>query len=589
MADPEKERREGIKTKLESGKTISEDDIKWLGEQTSLVQRLFSDIGFMGSFADELSETGQEALIASGEGAGPGVRILLMDLGIPSDQLNIGYGVGPFLSGGPATVGRGANVFLKDVMRQKTALERVVAGAIRHRRGIAAGAFGAVGLFALGQAADPMFEAGGRQVGEVEEGEGEEEGEREEEVPTEISPTGQILFVGPNGEIIPLDLDSGMLDSFGAGESGLVPNISSDLDALGRQFGIDLSQMQTGIVQRSFLTGINEFGEGSVSPAVSPHGVTPRGRSITNQREFQRRRQGQAGIGDARSRFLPQEDIEEFTGGAAAAPPGATLNRRAFEETRGRTNLEMAGISANRYGVPLDILYGTVNALSGWNALAVGDSGTSFGLAQVSGDVINPELSTSPQWALNYLSGRLRSGFAEYGSWEMAALGYRAPEEASRFLTTGTMSKVAKAYLVNALGGSQASGLGNNIFDFAGLAAIPESRGTGRQGPSIPPFQAPDPAELREFARDAFASILGRDPTEDELNLGVGELTKGFRSAYEAEVKKIRGGETTAVDPEARYLEQLEGTGEAQFREEVVTQRSVFDQMGDWARVLQEL
>ena len=144
--------------------------------------------------------------------------------------------------------------------------------------------------------------------------------------------------------------------------------------------------------------------------------------------------------------------------------------------------------------------------------------------------------------------------------------------------------------MTDVLAGSAASGLGNNVFDFAGLAAVPERRGGGGGGgPRIPPFQAPDPAELREFSRSAFSSVLGRDPTEDELTTGVEELTKGFRLAHDAQVKQIRGQASEDVDPQARFLEQLGESGEAKFREEVVNQRTVFDQMGDWSRILREL
>ena len=585
MAEDKEARRDRLVDQLNSGNEVSRDDLSFLAEQTSIAQRLFSGFGFIGTLYDELSETGQQTLAQSGEGE-PGAIPSLLSLGVPDELTNLSIGIAnPTFGGGlfgRATVGRDA--FLRDVMNQRTPLSQGIRQAILRNKGkIIGGTAIGLGGFALAQGALPPEE--GRGAGRV-------GGEKEEEdqgagISPEIGTEGQAFYIDPaTGEVVPITLDPGIGDSFGVGPSGTTPNFSPELVALAGQFGIDASGLQTGILQESFLTGINEFGEGRVSPTERPFGVTPRGEPIGSAKEFQSRRGRD--LTDVPSGFGARFK-EEFIAGGIAAPPGARLNRRIFEERDGKTLLERAGFFASTYGVPLDILYGTVNALSGWNDQAVGNSGTTFGLAQIPSDVVSPENAIRSQFSLNYLAKKLRSNFGEYGNWEMAALAYRSPEAANRFLTSGTLDKTDKAFLTDVLGGSAASGLGNNIFDFAGLAATPERRGGGGGGPRIPPFQAPDPAELREFSRSAFSSVLGRDPTDDELTTGVEELTKGFRLAYDAQVKQIRGQASVDVDPQARFLEQLEGSGEAQFREEVVTQRSVFDQMGDWARVLREI
>ncbi len=581
-------REEELKDKLESGQTIGQDDIRFLVDQSSISQRLLSGFGFIGTFSDELSETGRETLVASGAKADIGVQVIMGNLGISTDEINENLQIGiatPFggASGrqfGAATVGRGKDIFLRDIMSQKTPLGRGVWRAIaEHKRGIALGAGAGVGLFALGQASEP--EEPGRGPGVI-------GGKTLGEGASTTDPVdGTILYVDPTtGEVTPITIEPGLTDNFGVGPSGSVPSLSPDLLALAGVYGIDASQLQSGVVNETFLTGLNQWGEGSISPSARPFGVTARGGVVPSDQAFRSRRERKL---EGADRFFPSPGKEAFIESGAVAPPGATLNRRVFEERDGKTNLERAAVRASTYGVPLDILYGTVNALSGWNADAVGNNGTTFGLAQIPLEVaVVPENAIDPNFALAYLSNRLRINFQEYGNWEMAALAYRSPGEAERFLTTGTMDPLSKAFLQDVLGGSQASGLGNNIFDFAGLAAVPSQRGDGGGGPRIPPFQAPDPAELREFSRSAFASILGRDPTDDELTTGVDELTKGFRLAYDAQVTKLRGGKSTDVNPEARFVEQLETSGEAEFRQEVVTQRSVFDQMGDWARVLGE-
>ena len=609
MPESEEIRRDEIFDRLEAGKTIPLDDIRFMVDQTSFVQRLALGTGFVGNFWDELSDTGQEALVQSGQDA-QASPFVLTGLGVPPDVagVNIGiitptFGRGAF---GRAKPPIGPNAYMKDVMAQPTRLSRAVQsarrvpgqaveGIITHKKGLAVGALAVVGASEIGRQGVIGLQEG-RGGGEVS---GEKVGDEEPEEPgePEVGPGGQLIYVTEDGQVINIPPEG--VSSLGGGDvAGITPDFSPDLLNAAASLGFDASGLQTGILQKSFLTDLDVTGRGRVSATERPFGVDPRGGRIPSQTAFEERRQGRAGIPEKVARFLPGEDIEEFIGGAAAAPPGAALNRRVFDvrndagnlDPTGRTNLERASLAASQFGVPLDILYGNISALSGWNPQAVGNSGANFGLAQIPSDVISPEISIRAQWSLNYLAQRLRDNFGRYGSWEMATLGYRSPEAVSRFLTTGTMERGDKQYLADALGGSAESGLGNNIFDFAGLSAIPTSRGGGGGGgPKIPAFQVPDPAKLREFARGAFASVLGRDPTDGELSLGVEELTSGFRAAYDEDVKRIRGQSSVEISPQDRYLEQLGGSGEASFREEVVTQRSVFDTMGDWARVLREL
>ncbi len=595
MAEDNEARKDSLVDRLNSGNEVTRNDLTFLADQTSLAQRLLGGFGFIGSLYDELSDTGKQTLAARGEGE-PGSIPSLLSLGVPDELANLSVGIAnPTFGGGglfgKATVGKDA--FLRDIMNQRTPLsESILKGIASNKGKIIGGSALLLGGFALNQGGllDPEEGRGaGQPPGGLKVGDEEDPG-----LPSTTTGVekGQAFYIDPaTGEVTPFTVDEGLADSFGVGPTGTTPNFSPDLLGLAGQYGVDASGLQNGVIQASFLTGINEFGEGSVRATGSQgeelFGITGRGAPVGSAEGFQSRR-GRDPI-DVPSPLSPR-GREEFISGSIAAPPGATLNRKVFGERDGKTLLERAGFFASTYGVPLDILYGTVNALSGWNDQAVGNSGTTFGLAQIPDDVAKPDLALSTDYSLGYLSNRLRANFQQYGNWEMAALAYKSPEAASQFLSQGTLDKVNKSFLTDVLAGSAASGLGNNVFDFAGLDAVPERRGGGGGGgPRIPPFQAPDPAELREFSRSAFSSVLGRDPTEDELTTGVEELTKGFRLAHDAQVKQIRGQASEDVDPQARFLEQLGESGEAKFREEVVNQRSVFDQMGDWSRILREL
>jgi hypothetical protein len=503
-------------------------------------------------------------------------------------------------------------------MAQRTPLAQAIfKGIVNHKGAIVGLAGGGIGLFALGQAGQlTNQEPTKSDLGKVDK---EKTGETPTTTTTQAGTTQigseysqtffedntskapTIIYTDPQtGSIVSIPLDPNINDNFGVAGVGAIAPLSPETIAAAEAAGVPASVLQQQAPQDPFPflsgkdTSIKGLGE-TIVPGVAPYGVTPTGEPVKSQREFEQRQKGAQGLpsalrGGPGKTGLPFEDVERFMGGAGAASAGSTLQRNVFEKDKeNRTLLERAALSANRFGVPLDIFYGTVNALSGWDPRAVGENGSAYGLAQIPADQVKPQIAIREQWSLDYLANRLRQNFRQYGSWEMASLGYRDPSAATEFLTKGTMSAANKDWLTYALGSSSSSGLGNNVFDFAGLAAVPASSGGSGSGIRVPPFQAPDPAKLREYARDAFASILGRDPTDDELKTGVEELTKGFRSAYEADVAKTLGRESTEVDPQAQYLENLRTSGEAQFREEVVNQRSMFDTMGDWARVLREL
>jgi len=249
----------------------------------------------------------------------------------------------------------------------------------------------------------------------------------------------------------------------------------------------------------------------------------------------------------------------------------------------------VAAAAAGEFGVPIDILYGVINATSGWNPKAVGNAGTTYGLGQIEEGFINRNAAQDPTVALRYVARSLASDYQRYGAWELAALNYHEKGAADKLIAEGTIDKTNKDWLGNALESSAKSGLGNNIFDFAGLAATPTSRsGSGGGGPKIPAFQEPDKATLREISRRAVESVYGRTTENEELEGFVDQLMAGYKEAYEQSVIQLQGGQSVQVDPQAQLIDQLRGSGEGQFRVERDQQRSMMDNVGDWARILQE-
>jgi len=286
------------------------------------------------------------------------------------------------------------------------------------------------------------------------------------------------------------------------------------------------------------------------------------------------------------TKFTPQgEEVprlppQEITGGFL--PGGAQINPGVFrqEPERGQTLLEVAGQAASDYGVPLSVIYGIVNQMSGWNPGAIGAQGTAFGLAQLS----DKERGQNPTFSLRLAAARLRNGFNQFGSWEASILAFKDPEKAKAFVASGRFTNsVDQAFVLNVLNYAQGSGLSNQIFD---LEAVAAAQAGGGGGVTIPPFVEPDKATLRTFAMRAIEESKGRKARPDELAKAIDTLMAGYKEAYSEQVKRIRGSTSVDVDPEARFVEELQQSGEAQFREDVRQERSMSDFVGGIARLL---
>lgn len=609
------ERTQAIVDRLEEGIAPSQREVDFLIEAND---RGFLD-DLIGSsrlgFYDTLSEDAKLTLVQN-------IEINeAMDLGLVAGE--------PFFSGGGPQVLRTSETAAQAAQaaqggsRLRGALQFIA----RHKKGLLAGVLGGAGLWGYFDSDEQAELDQALETAGVSEG-------QPDDLLAGVSPN-DFMIVAPDGSVISASqLDPGLAASPQAAQSFSTPSLNSDLMSLAQANGINTSQLGLSF---GGLPQMNPafFGTKTVSETEFPAGIDVRGRKIEDPERFIKARTEPSPI--ATSPFFTEEARTSAAGYGAVVPPGAQINPRIFEPidftgrrisrtqagrddelrirqvgTRdrrldrptplgpaepqpsiqgepGTTLLGLAARAGRRYDVPLDVLYGTINATSGWDSLAVGTQGTRYGLAQLPENEISRTAAQNPNVALNVAAARLRRNYDLYGSWELAALEYKNKGAVTRLLEENEIDQGDKDWLNSALQSAGASGLGNQIFDFAGLAALQtKPRGSGRTGPIIPPFEAPDPATLADYTRRAVESIYGRDPSPEELGQFVEILTQGYREAYEQEVIKIRGGEAQDVDPEAQLLESLRTSGEGQFVTERQQTRSMFDTMGDWARILQE-
>ena len=292
---------------------------------------------------------------------------------------------------------------------------------------------------------------------------------------------------------------------------------------------------------------------------------------------------------------LPAPFIQQTTQNfGPTVQPGAMINPRAFtvDPASGKTMLQLAAESAEKYGVPLNILYGVINSQSAWTPYAQSSDGNRYGLAQIGqpgGQAASymHDIAANPAYSLNYAAYKLAQGYNDYGSYEGAIVGFRDPESAQHYVDTGqVLSQEDAQFLAQTAQYAWDSSLGSTIMN---TDAINKSWGGGSGGGGgsrIPAYQAPDPATLREFLKALYSDTLDREATDENLSVGVDRLSNLYRESYDEQVKSIQGQESVKVDPEARVREELQDTGEAHFRDETRENRSMTDWMAQIASYL---
>jgi hypothetical protein len=207
------------------------------------------------------------------------------------------------------------------------------------------------------------------------------------------------------------------------------------------------------------------------------------------------------------------------------------------------------------------------------------------------GTGVTRQQAMNPTYALNWMASKLSNDYRRYGNWETAIIGAASPSGAQYFAENQTFeTDYELAFLSDVLTFANNSSLMDPVIDLDRIRAIADAyaRSRGGGGPSIPAYQAPDPAEVRNYARDMIEQVLKRKATPVEINSAFTVINDLFRKQYQAKVQSMQGAETTEVNPEERFEEALRTSGEGQFREQATETGSVMSYAGQIARIFQE-
>jgi len=198
--------------------------------------------------------------------------------------------------------------------------------------------------------------------------------------------------------------------------------------------------------------------------------------------------------------------------------------------------------------------------------------------------------ASNPSYAINWMASRLAQSYQKYGGWDAAIISAASPSGAEYYHINGDVeSDYDFEFLVDVLSMAQDSSLLDVVIDTDRIKDIINSRlRGGGTGASLPAYQAPDPASLRNYARDMTSRVLNRKATDTETDSALAYLNNLFRKQYDANIRKIQGMESVEVNPEERYREALTASGEGQFRESATETGSVLDYAAQVARILQE-
>lgn len=329
------------------------------------------------------------------------------------------------------------------------------------------------------------------------------------------------------------------------------------------------------------------FGEISVPFNTFPYGVDiSTGEALRYPRH---RRDLPAGLS-----MMPEEDKTRYEVEKAFVPPGGQINPRAFATYQGQTLLEIVAETAHLYNVPVELLYGLINAESGFITNAMTPDGTRVGLAQIDlaeYTYLTPAQATNPRFSIGWAGRSLAAGNLQYGSMPASIASQMSHDDAEYLKNTGEFANQQSAQFVeNVYGYAGASGVGNMRYEPGQLPPVRTvyRGGSGSSGGiKIPPYQAPDPDALRQITRLTRQEALERDPLDEEYTGDIAKLNAWYKEKYNADVAKIQGKTSTAVDPQAKYEEYIRGLGEFEYREESRDTRDIMDFMGEIVRIMQ--
>lgn len=339
-------------------------------------------------------------------------------------------------------------------------------------------------------------------------------------------PGGPVGYVrGPNGQLVPVqqsDVDPHDILYGGQTGMGATGNYSPLLMALAQEAGIDTSGLG-GSIEQDDAFNPNMLGTVTLDQTVTlPGGPVPY-KSVQPRAETEVTYDQRIGYGGVSQSYTSVPDLTIL--------PGAEINPKLLTEFNGKSLLEWAADAAAKYDVPLNILYGLIEMESNWDVNAVGDNGTSFGLAQIHTPAfpdVDQATALNPAYALHFAARNLHERFELYGRWDAAVASHNSPVAGEYLASTGEFQTAkSQDYVTNIFNYANKSGLDSYKADAAGIEVSPEA-----QSINVTPFAAPDPAAIRNYIREQSQTLLGRDPSQEELNAGVRQLTDLYRAGY---------------------------------------------------------
>ena len=402
---------------------------------------------------------------------------------------------------------------------------------------------------------------------------GEEGTTESQPVEDQVDPTLEPEPTGGTRTLVDVETGEVLQVPVGTPQPAGAIDFSGDLGDIQRQLGVSLTpQGVPSDINELFLGGL------TINEEDFPFGVDPRGRAVTSG--------GPDKIPEYLDTSIPASQRGDLSFrrqyGQTIVPPGGQIWPAAFTEYQGNTLFQWSLAAASRAGVPPEIMYGMITMESGWDPMAISSDGQSIGLAQIhlpSNPTVTREAALNPVFAVEWLAESLSQSHNEFDSWEAAFVAKRNPEGARVLAESGVyMTAADKSFAQQIALAAEASGIGNIIWGSQG-SLINAPVGGGGSGRA--PFQAPDPATIREWLPSVYEEVFGRSkPTDEELEAGVEKVTALMRQAYNAQ------GSGQDIDAEARFVEELKGTGEAQFHGERQQVASVHDYMGDLVSIL---
>lgn len=331
------------------------------------------------------------------------------------------------------------------------------------------------------------------------------------------------------------------------------------------------------------------FGEIRLPLDTFPYGVDIRtGQAIRPDKSGGQPISRRTPISEGLRKYLPGEDVESAAVHKTVVPPGGQINPAAFQRYGDDTILSLIAKASERHQIPVELLYGSINAQSGFVVNAMALDGNRVGLAQIDLDdnpFVTRNQALNPRFAINWAAQQLDIGIKTYGSLPGGIASMMDPEDAKYLRDRGKFKNpYTEAFVKDVFSYAQNSGIGRYLFR---PDDVPTTVRGGGGGPKLPAYQAPDPATLDKIVRLTYEDLLERGATESEAKASVSQLGGLFREQYNAQIAKAQGKSSVAVDPQTRFEEGIRGGGEFEFRQQTGEVRDTMSFMGDLVRIMQ--